>query len=244
MADACKVKDLGRAGGGSAFGRYRALVHGDIAPWRVWRNELLTLLFMNLPGALGLALRQRCYPCMFRQCGRGVVFGRGVTLRHAHKIALGEGCIIDDGALLDAKGSANRGIELGNGVYIGRNTNVYCKNGDIVVGDRANFSANCTLFSSNRLSVGAGCMVGAYCYFLSGGEYDYHDATPFADQSGMCTRGPLEIGADCWFGARVTVLDAACIGQRCVIGAGAVVTKPVPDRSLALGVPAKPVRQV
>ena len=40
----------------------------------------------------------------------------------------------------------------------------------------------------------------------------------------MCTRGPLDIGADCWFGARVTVLDAASIGARCVIGAGAVVT--------------------
>lgn len=243
MAESFKVKDLGARGQGSSFQRYRALVHGDIPLWRVLRNELLTLLCLNLPGAPGLALRQWLYPCMFRRCGRKVVFGRGVTLRHAHKIELGDGCIIDDHVLLDAKGSGH-GITLGPGVYIGRNGCVYCKNGEIEIGERANFSANCTLFSSNRLAVGAGCMVGAYCYFLSGGEYDFRDPAPFAEQSGMCTQGPLEIGADCWFGARVTVLDAASIGARCVIGAGAVVTRPLPARSLALGVPARVVRQI
>jgi len=244
MSDSYKVKELGAAGGGSSFARYRALVHGDIAIWRVMRNELLALLLLNLPGAPGLLLRQWLYPSMFRQCGPKVVFGRGVTVRHAHKISLGRGCIVDDHALLDAKGSSNAGIVIGDEVYIGRHTSVYCKNGDITLGDRCNLSAHCTVFSSNRLTVGPGCMVGAYGYLLSGGEYDPADATPFAAQSGTCTQGPLEIGADCWLGARVTVLDAAAIGERCVVGAGAVVTRPLPTRSLAVGVPARVVRQL
>jgi acetyltransferase-like isoleucine patch superfamily enzyme len=243
MAEPVKVKDIG-TGGGGAFRQYCRLVHGDVELWRVVRNELLVLLFSNLPGALGLVLRRLFYPCMFRSCGGGVVFGRSVTLRHAHKIDLGRGCIVDDFALLDAKGETNAGLSLGEGVYIGRHSSVYCKNGDIVLGDRVNLSAHCTLFSSNRLRVGQGCMIGAYCYFLSGGEYDYQDATPFAEQRGMGTRGELVIGDDCWFGARVTVLDAASVGARSVIGAGAVVTKPVADRQLAVGVPARVIRQV
>jgi acetyltransferase-like isoleucine patch superfamily enzyme len=113
-----------------------------------------------------------------------------------------------------------------------------------VLGDRVNISSHCTLFSSNRLQVGEGCMIGAYCYFLSGGEYDYKDATPFADQLGMGTRGDLTIGEDCWFGTRVTLLDAASVGKRCVIAAGAVVTRPVPDRRLAMGVPARVIREI
>ncbi len=240
----CKIKDLDTSNRASALRAYRELVHGDIGGWRWLRNELLQVLFANLPGAPGLALRQRFYPCMFRQCGRKPVFGRGVTLRHPHKIDLGDGCIIDDYAMLDAKGRDNRGITLGDGVYLGRFTSVYCKNGDIVIGSRANLSAHCTVFSSNRVEIGPGCMIGAYCYFLSGGEYDAQDPAPFAEQSGMCTQGPLTIGADCWFGARVTVLDAASVGQRCVVGAGAVVTRPLAEHSLALGIPARVAKQI
>ena len=61
-------------------------------------------------------------------------FGRHLTLRHAHKIRLGQGVVIDDNGVLDAKGDGNRGIVLGNRVYVGRNTIIYCKNGDIHIG--------------------------------------------------------------------------------------------------------------
>ena len=54
----------------------------------------------------------------------------------------------------------------------------------------------------------------------------------------MKTKGELVIGNNCWLGARVTVIDAACIGDHCVIGAGSVVTRPIPSNSLAFGVPA------
>ncbi len=60
----------------------------------------------------------------------------------------------------------------------------------------------------------------------------------------MKTKGPLVIGPNCWLGARVTVLDGANIGEHCVIGAGAVVTKPIPRDSLALGVPARAIKRI
>ena len=46
------------------------------------------------------------------------------------------------------------------------------------------------------------------------------------------------IGEGCWLGARVTVLDGVSIGSRTVLGAGAVITKDLPDRVVAVGVPA------
>ncbi|MBU0677907.1 MAG: hypothetical protein KJ626_07290 [Verrucomicrobia bacterium] len=58
----------------------------------------------------------------------------------------------------------------------------------------------------------------------------------------MGTRGPLTIGTDCWIGARVTILDAADVGDRCVIGAGAVVNRPLPSHSVAAGVPARVIK--
>jgi len=66
----------------------------------------------------------------------------------------------------------------------------------------------------------------------------------FCDQSGMKTKGELVVGENCWLGARVTVLDGASIGNHCVIGAGAVVTRPIPPDTLALGVPARIVKSL
>lgn len=231
-------------GGGSAAAKYFALNYGPVSRGRAWLQEAVTALVGALPGAAGLALRGALYRGFFAECGRKVVIGRHVTFRHACKIRLGDGVIIDDGALVDAKGDGNDGVRLDAGVYVGRNTLVYCKGGSIHCGPGVNFGANCTAFSSNRLDIGAGTMIGAYSYFLSGGEYDPQSSVPFCEQDGMRTKGPLTIGANCWIGARVTVLDAACVGDHCVLGAGTVVTKPVPADSLVLGVPGRVVRSL
>ncbi len=237
-----KVKEAAKGGGG--FAKYRALYYGDASIGRVVLCELLITLFGWIPGALGLVLRSKLYPLMFPGIGKKVVFGRDVTIRHPHKIKIGNNAVIDDNCVIDAKGDGNDGITIGGNVYIGRNTIVYCKGGDIVLEDGVNISSNCQIFSSNNLLIKQGTMIGAYSYFLSGGEYDYEDSTPFAEQSGMCTRGPLVIGVNCWFGARVTVLDAACVGDHCVIAAGAVVNKPVAADSIAVGVPAKIIKSI
>ncbi len=234
------MEDPGR----SSWRKYRDLQYGPLSAGSVLYAELVFGLFGGLAGAAGLACRKLLYPSLFASAGRGVVFGRNVVIRHPSKIRLGEGVVIDDNAVLDAKGEGNRGIVIGDRVFIGRNTIVYCKGGNITLGDRVNLGSNCQVFSSHELTVGAGSVVGAFSYFLSGGEYDFESAVPFADQSGMVTKGPLTIGANCWIGARVTVLDAACVGAHCVIGAGAVVNKPVPDNSLAVGVPARVIRSI
>lgn len=234
-----KVKDIGKGG---SLRKYIGITHGDVALWRAVRNELLTMAFGYIPGALGLALRRIFFPCMFRECGRGVVFGRALTFRHACKISLGDGAILDDGAMLDAKGDANDGIRIGAGAFVGRGTKIYCKGGDIRLGDRANISSLCTIYSGNSLEIGTGCMVGAYTYILSAGEYDWRDPTPFADQAGDRTKGPLTIGADCWIGARATILDGAgAIGDRAVVAACALVNRPVPAGAVVGGVPARPL---
>ncbi len=229
-------------GKGSAAAKYFSLTYGPMPRWKAVCMELLMVLFGGLPGAAGLFLRGRCYRPFFGACGRGVVIGRHVTFRHPSKIRLGDGVVLDDNSVVDAKGGADSGITLGPHVYVGRNTIVYCKGGRIDLGADVNLSANCVVFSSNDLTIQAGTMVGAFSYLLSGGEYDTHSEVPFASQSGMETKGPLEIGENCWLAARVTVLDAACVGAHCVIGAGAVVTRPIPAHAVAVGIPARVIR--
>ena len=242
MAEGIKVKDAVR--GKSAFAAYRALVYGDASLGFIIYAELVQLFFSGLAGAAGLFLRSKLYRPLFDKVSGKLVIGRNVVLRHSRKISIGDGVILDDNCVIDAKGTSNRGIELGDGVFIGRGSIVYCKNGNITLEKRVNISSSCTVFSSNELTIGAGTMIGAYSYLLSGGEYNMQSNLPFADQDGMETKGPLRIGCDCWLGTRVTVLDAAgSIGDHCVVAACSTVTKPLPPGSVAAGTPAHVVRQ-
>ena len=100
------------------------------------------LVAQPVPGALGLALRKTLYPWLLGSCGRNVVFGQNVVLRHPHKIHIGDNVVIDDQCLLDAKGESNQASRIGNGVFVGRNTILSCKNGDIMLDDGVNLGFN------------------------------------------------------------------------------------------------------
>ena len=54
-----------------------------------------------------------------------------------------------------------------------------------------------------------------------------------------CTSGPVVIGNDVWIGQRVMIMPGVSIGNGCILAAGAVVTKDVPDYAIVGGVPAK-----
>ena len=49
---------------------------------------------------------------------------------------------------------------------------------------------------------------------------------------------PITIGEDCWLGGNVTVIPGVTIGNRCIVAAGSVVTRDVPDDCLVAGNPA------
>ncbi len=117
--------------------KYRELFIGRPGLGALIAYEIAMVLTSWVPGAIGLLLRSKFYPMILGSVGRNVVFGVSVTLRHPHTIHNGDNVVIDDLCCLDAKGSDNQGITIGNGVFVGRNTILSCKNGDIVIDDEA-----------------------------------------------------------------------------------------------------------
>jgi len=61
-------------------------------------------------------------------------------------------------------------------------------------------------------------------------------------KQGFAESLPITIGNDVWIGRRVIILPGVVIGDGCVIGAGAVVTKSLPPYSVAVGNPARIVK--
>lgn len=225
----------------SAREKYAALVVGRPGWGALARHEAIVLMAQHVPGAFGFALRKLLYPLLLGACGRNVIFGQNVVLRHPHKIRIGNDVVVDDNCLLDAKGETNRGITIGSGVFVGRNTILSCKNGDIELADGANIGFNCEIFSASRVSVGRDTLLAAYCYLI-GGDHDVGGGAGAVMAEGRRSRG-IEVGAGAWLGAGVKVLDGANVGDGAIVGAGAVVREAVPAGAVAAGVPARIVRQ-
>jgi len=224
---------------GGARAKYSALVVGRPGWGALVKHEFVVLIAQPAPGALGLALRKALYPWLLGACGRNVVFGQNVVLRHPHKIRIGDNVVIDDNCLLDAKGGGNDGIRIGSGVFVGRNTILSCKNGDIEIGDGANLGFNCEVFSASRVRVGKGTLVAAYVY-LVGGDHEFSDPSKAVLDQPRVSKG-IDIGEGAWIGAGATILDGVAIGDRAVIGASAVVRDTVPAGATAVGIPARVV---
>ena len=226
--------------GRSKFQRYRDLVVGRGGFWPFVAYELVVTSCAALPGAIGLFLRSTLYLRLLARTGRNVTFGVNVVLRHPHKIAIGDNVVIDDGCCLDAKGSDRDGIRIGNGVFLGRNTILSCKNGNIVIEANANIGFNCEIFSASHVRLGQNVLMAAYTY-LVGGDHLYDRVDMPVLQQGRTSSG-IDVGDNVWLGAHVVVADGSRIGRDAIIGAGAVVIGEIPECQVAAGVPAKIVR--
>ena len=234
-----RAQDQLFAPGRSAREKYAALVIGRPGFGAMLKYETIVMLSQSCPGALGLALRKSLYPMLLGACGRNVVFGQNVVLRHPHKIRIGDNVVIDDNCLIDAKGESNQGITIGNGVFVGRNSILSCKNGDIDIDDGANVGFNCELFSASKVRIGANVLIAAYAYVV-GGDHDFSDPTKPVLEQARVSAG-VSIGAGAWVGAGAKILDGVTIGERAVIGAAAVVRTDIAAGAVAVGIPARVV---
>ncbi len=218
--------------------KYKEIVVGDQGWWAFFRYELIVTLFGWIPGALGMMLRYLFYPLMFKQVGKKVVFGRNMKIFSPHKISIGDQVIFDDGVFLDAKGTNNNGIQLGNKIFVGQNTILQTKNGDLVIEDWVNIGPQCYLASTNLLKIRTGTYIGPYCLLMSGGEHDV--SSPDLEPGRSL---PLEIGERCWIAAKVTVFQDCHIGDHSVVGTASVVNTPIPPNCVAVGIPARVIRK-
>ena len=226
--------------GASPLRKYQDLVIGRRGLGPLVLYEAVMLASSWVPGALGLVLRKLLYPLLLGAVGKGVVFGQGVVLRHPHKVRLGDGVTVDDLVVLDAKGSKNRGIDVGRGVFLGRGTILSCKDGDIAIGDHGNFGFHCEVFSGSSVTVGKHGLFAAQSYLVGGGHEFERPELAVIDQP-RSSRG-IVLGDNVWLGTGAKVLDGVRIGRDVVVGANAVVNADLPDGAIAAGVPARVLR--
>jgi acetyltransferase-like isoleucine patch superfamily enzyme len=229
----------------SAFSRYQAIAIGNSSLWYLIKFELIMLFVSGLPGALGFALRKIFYPTILGAVGSGVIFGRGITIRHGLKVHIGKNVTVDDFAALDAKGDENDGIKIGDNTIISRNVVLSCKGADITIGSGCTLGINSLVHAlqGSPVVLGDDVLCGAYCYFIGSGPYITDELeVPFKKQ-GMQPKGGISIANNVWFGSNVQVMDGLEVATGSIIGSSAVVNKSIPEYSVYAGVPAKLVKK-
>ena len=148
-----------------------------------------------------------------------VFFGRGVEIHATPELAR---------------------MEIGRWVHIGDGNSIRCHEGSLRIGDKTVFGANNVVNAYLDIEIGASTLVADWCYIC---DFDHRteDITlPIKDQG--IVKGPVRIGPDTWIAAKVSVLRNTVVGRGCVLGSHAVVRGVFPDYSIAVGAPARVVR--
>lgn len=131
-------------------------------------------------------------------------------------------------------------LELGAFTHIGDGTSIRCHEGSLRVGDKAVFGCDIVVNSYLDVEIGAATLIADSVYIV---DFDHRTSEldlPIKDQG--IVKSPVRIGPGSWVGTKATVLRGARIGRGCVVGANAVVRGSVPDYAVAVGSPARVVR--
>jgi acetyltransferase-like isoleucine patch superfamily enzyme len=114
---------------------------------------------------------------------------------------------------------------------------------EIVIGEGCFLNRNTMIAAQGRVAIGDHTMLANNC-FVGDAEHRFDDSEQPVTWQGFTSKGPVEIGPNCWFGVNCVVTSGVRIGERCVIGANSVVNRDLPDRVIAAGSPAKQIREI
>ncbi|MFL6129510.1 MAG: acyltransferase [Mycobacteriales bacterium] len=159
-------------------------------------------------------------------------------LRNPHVVT--EGFVfLGKGVELYARRGYGR-LVLGRWVHIGRGNAIRCHEGTLRIGDKCVFGKDNTVNAYLDIEFGAATIVADWVYVCDF-DHNFADVTvPIKDQGIVKT--PVRVGPDVWLGTKATVLRGVSIGRGCVVAANAVVNRDLPAFSVAVGVPARVVR--
>lgn len=160
--------------------------------------------------------------------GSNFVVKARCDLRNSGELKAGDNLILDSSwarpITIDVGSEAS--LQIGADVYINSGTSIFCRI-EVRIGDR--------------------CLIGPDVLIM---DEDGHPVS-WGSRRDYWPKGrkgrigaPVIVESDVWIGARATLLKGITVGAHSVIGAGAVVTRSVPPKTVVAGVPAKVIREI
>lgn len=166
--------------------------------------------------------------------------GRGCCIYNSGFFTAGKNVYIGDYSYLDFL--CSEGVIFGDNVTIRefawcQLTSSMANPGvSIFIGENTYIGPRVILGAAAPLLIGRNCQIGANVSFVAE-NHNFESGLDIVSQG--VSRVGIKVEDDCWIGNNVIVLDGVTIGEGCVIGAGSIVTKDIPSKSVAFGNPCK-----
>ncbi|MEA5553508.1 DapH/DapD/GlmU-related protein [Anabaena cylindrica UHCC 0172] len=116
----------------------------------------------------------------------------------------------------------------------------YLPHAKIIIGTNSYINRHTFIDATESIIIGKDCAIGPGCYIT---DHDHGCDLSLPPLGQPMISKPTRIGEYVWIGANVTILKGVTIGDRAIIGAGSVVTKDIPSGAIAVGVPAKVIKE-
>jgi acetyltransferase-like isoleucine patch superfamily enzyme len=183
----------------------------------IWRNRMFTPRFW----VLGLRFLWR------------------FKVRNRHIVTRGFVFVARSAEVSCARGLGH--MELGRWVWIGKGNAIRCHEGFVRIGDKVVFGTNGTVNAYLDVEIGAGTLI-ADSVYITDFDHRYEDpAVPIRKQGIVTSR--VRIEEDCWIGEKASILRGSTVGRGSVVGSQTVVKGDIPPYSVAVGTPARVIKQ-
>lgn len=140
-------------------------------------------------------------------------------------------------------------VSVGKGVFIGPDcwievvVSVDNTEPAIIIANNVSISGSCTITAVKSVRIGAGALIARFVH-ISDHSHSFSDPAIPVKEQGVTKVGAVCIGEGAWIGHGVVICPGVTIGRNSVIGANSVVNKSIPDHCVAVGSPAKVVRNL
>lgn len=159
-----------------------------------------------------------------RSCGLGLIVRKGVRINVPCRVSIGKMCVLDRYSSIHVNAIDKKmipSLSIGDNVLIGAYSSIGCSN-EIIIEDNVMFAPHVHITDRN---------------------HSYDDVTKPINRQPAISPGKVVVGAGSWLGYGVQIMPKVKIGKHCVVAAGSVVTRDIPDYSVAVGIPAKVIKK-
>lgn len=174
-----------------------------------------------------------------KQRGQRIYLGSGVSMRNASSLSVQDDVYIGRSCRVISEGP-QASISIGPRTVILEHSFILSQGGWIKIGADCSVNHFCVLYGGGGLSIGDGVRIASHTVIIPQNHVFANPNIPIHQQP-LSGRG-VRIEDDVWIGAHCTILDGVTIGKGSVIGAGSVVTRNIPEYSVAVGAPARSIR--
>lgn len=152
------------------------------------------------------------------------------------------------------QGGGQKMINVGYNTKIGQHSVLGCWlsygqshfNPRISIGNNCSIGEYCHISAINSIIIGDGLLTGRFVYIGDNthGGLTWNESVIQPSKRELQSKGGIRVGQNVWIGDKVTILGGVSIGDNVIIGANSVVTHSIPSNCIAVGAPARIIKEL